>query len=260
MVIPIKRYQYEEGCGIEQKQSARDIAINYFLKEIKDGNLMSGDKILNERKLSDKLGISRVPLREAICTLSTLGILEAHQGDGTYVSENNTAIFSNIIKKYGVFHRSMADEVFEARCLFEADAAKLAAQNRTSQDLNRLKAALIQHENALPLYDDGEITAERMMEYDSEIHLGIAASAHNNFILQMIEAIRYVTLEQGFFAEQFTLNKLHFKESMVLHRKIVNAIESQDAEKAYQRMQEHIMQIQNALDLERIRRKENGNI
>lgn len=221
---------------------------------------MSGDKILNERKLSDKLGISRVPLREAICTLSTLGILEAHQGDGTYVSENNTGIFGNIIKKYGIFNRSMVDEVFEARCLFEADAAKLAAQNRTFQDLNRLKEALIQHENALPLYYDGEISAEHMMEYDNEIHLGIAASTHNNFILQIIEAIRHVTLEQGFFTEQFTLNKLHFKESMVLHGEIVNAIESQNAEKAYQKMQEHIMQIRSALDLERIRRRENENI
>lgn len=221
---------------------------------------MSGDKILNERKLSDKLGISRVPLREAICTLSTLGILEAHQGDGTYVSENNTGIFGNIIKKYGIFNRSMVDEVFEARCLFEADAARLAAQNRTSQDLNRLKEALMQHENALPLYYGGDISAERMMEYDNEIHLGIAASTHNNFILQIIEAIRHVTLEHGFFSEKFTLNKMHFKESMILHKEIVNAIESQNAEKAYQKMQEHIIQIRSALDLERIRRNENENI
>lgn len=54
---------------IEQKQSAREIAVNYLLEEIKNGSLIAGDKILNERKLSDKLGISRVPLREAICTL-----------------------------------------------------------------------------------------------------------------------------------------------------------------------------------------------
>lgn len=244
----------------EQKQSARDIAINYFLDEIKNGNLASGDKILNERKLSDKLGISRVPLREAICTLATLGILEAHQGDGTYVSENNAGIFGNIIKKYGIFNRSMVDEVFEARCLFEADAAKLAAQNRTLQDLKRLQEALTQHETALPLYYGGEISAERMMEYDNEIHLGIAASTHNNFILQIIEAIRHVTLEQGFFSEQFTVNRQHFKESMILHREIVNAIEKQNPERAYEKMQAHIIQIRSALDIERIRRTEHENI
>lgn len=36
------------------------------------------------------------------------------------------------------------------------------------------------------------------MEYDGAIHLGIAASAHNNFMLQIIEAIRHVTIEKDF--------------------------------------------------------------
>lgn len=244
----------------EQKQSAREIAIHYFLNEIKQGHLIAGDKILNERNLSDKLGISRVPLREAICTLSALGILEAHQGDGTYVSENHNELFGNIIKTYGIFNRSMVDEVFEARSLFEADAAQLAAQNRTLQDLEHLKEALAAHENALPLYYEGEISAGHMMALDSKIHLGIAASTHNNFILQIIEAIRHVTLEHAFFSEAFTRNTQHFKESMLFHREIVHAIESKNAELAYRSMQAHITQVRDALDLEKIRRTNNENI
>ena len=64
------------------------------------------------------------------------------------------------------------DEVFEARSLFEADAAKLAAQNRTSQDLEHLQEALSEHENALSLYSEGKISSENMMTYDHNIHLG----------------------------------------------------------------------------------------
>ena len=56
------------------------------------------------------------------------------------------------------------------------------------------------------------------MTYDHNIHLGIAASTHNNFILQIIEAIRHVTLEHEFFSEQFTRNKQHFKESVIINR------------------------------------------
>lgn len=238
---------------MEQKQSAREIAIQYFLQEIRSGNLKPGDKILNERKLSDHLGISRVPLREAICTLATLGILEAHQGNGTYVSKTNSEVFSNIIKKYGIFNRSMVDEVFEARILFEADAARLAAQNRTADDLERLHAALGNHENALTLYQKNKISSQSMMEYDSEIHLGIAASTHNNFILQIIEAIRHVTIEKDFFGEQYTIDKDHFTKSKILHREIVTAIEQQNMDMAYKKMQEHIVQIRSALDLDSIR-------
>lgn len=237
-----------------EKQSARETAIQYFLQEIRSGNLKSGDKILNERQLADLLGISRVPLREAICTLSTLGILEAHQGNGTYVSEKNAQIFSSVIKKYGVFDRSIVDEVFEARILFEADAARLAAQNRTSEDLKCLQEALVNHEKALVLYHKGEISAEVMMEYDGAIHLGIAASAHNNFMLQIIEAIRHVTIEKDFFAEQYTVDRQHFAESQKMHREIVTAIENQNMDMAYRKMQEHIIQIRAALDLDSIRR------
>ena len=255
MVIPKWLDQFEER-QMEEKQSAREIAIDYFLQGIRSGSLKAGDKILGERDLSDRLGISRVPLREAICTLSTLGILEAHQGNGTYVSQGRADIFSNIIKKYGIFDRAMVDEVFEARILFEADAARLAAQNRTGPDITFLQEALKKHENALPLYYEGKISADDMMEYDGEIHLGIAASAHNNFILQIIEAIRHVTLEQEFFSERYTLDREHFKESSILHREIVTAIENKDADTAYQKMQTHIREVRAALDIDSIRRKE----
>ena len=38
---------------MEEKQSARETAIQYFLQEIRSGNLKSGDKILNERQLAE---------------------------------------------------------------------------------------------------------------------------------------------------------------------------------------------------------------
>ena len=245
---------------MEEKKSAREIAINYFLDEIKYRNLKPGDKILNERKLSEKLGISRIPLREAISTLSTLGILEARQGDGTYVSVNSNGILGNIIRKYGIFNRSMIDEVFEARSLFESDAAMLAAKNRTTEDLKKLNEALTNHENALGLYLEEKISPKQMMEYDNKIHLSIALCAHNNFILQITEAIRYVTTEHGFFNGEFTIDKQHFRQSAILHREIAEAIEKQDVQRAYKKMQEHINQISCALDLDMIRKKESDEL
>lgn len=239
---------------MDLKQSARDLAIEYLLQEIKKGNLKAGDKLLNERKLSENLGISRVPLREAICTLSTLGILEAHQGDGTYVSDSYSEIFSNIIKKYGIFDRSMVDEVFEARSLFEADAARLAARNHTEDDLVKLEQALKKHENALTDYYEGNLKDKDMMELDTEIHLGIAASSHNNFILEIVKSIRYVTLQQDYFSEQYTLDHEHFKRSSIMHREIFNSIKEKNEDLAYKKMQEHINEIRLALDIESIRR------
>lgn len=239
-----------------KKQSARETASDYLITRIKTGDLKPGDKIMNERDLSQLLGISRVPLREAICALSAIGILEARQGDGTFVNAGGSDMLAHVIKAYGLFDRSLVDEVFEARTLFEADAAKLAASNRTNQDIDRLKTALEHHEHAIPLFYNGSLSVREMMDYDGEVHLGIAACSHNNFMVQIVEAIRHVTLEEGLFRENHTINKEHFKESMTIHRDIVEAVEQMNGDLAYQLMREHIIQVQSALDLDSIRRFE----
>lgn len=61
-----------------------------------------------------------------------------------------------------------------------------------------------------------------------------------------------MTIEKDFFAEQYTVDRQHFAESQKMHREIVTAIENQDM--AYRKMQEHIIQIRAALDLDSIRR------
>ena len=72
---------------------------------------------------------------------------------------------------------------FEARSLFEADAARLAARNHTEDDLSRTGIqALKKHENALTDYYEGKLKDKDMMELDTEIHLGIAASSHKTII------------------------------------------------------------------------------
>ena len=55
-----------------------------------------------------------------------------------------------------------------------------------------------------------------------------------------------MTIEKDFFAEQYTVDRQHFAESQKMHREIVTAI----------KMQEHIIQIRFALDLDSIRRTE----
>lgn len=90
------------------------------------------------------------------------------------------------------------------------------------------------------------------MERDAEIHLGIAASSHNNFFLQIIDTIRYISSSRHIFSEKYTLNLDHFKESAVYHRKIYEAIRKHDGNAAYQIMHDHIMQVRGALDIQKL--------
>lgn len=237
---------------LKTKQNTREMVMEYILTKIKNGELKSGDKLTNERELSEKLGVSRVPIREAICALSTIGILEARQGNGTYVSAYNPSVIGKMIQTYSLFNRSLIEEIFEARVILEADAARLAAMNRTEDDLQVMEAALQRHEETILLYYQKEVDVEVMMERDAEIHLGIAASSHNNFFLQIIDTIRYISSSRHIFSEKYTLNPDHFKESAVCHRKIYEAIRKQDGNAAYQMMHDHIMQVRGALDIQKL--------
>ena len=50
------------------------------------GELRPGDKLLSERELSDRLGVSRAAVREALSALDFLGVLESRQGEGTFIT------------------------------------------------------------------------------------------------------------------------------------------------------------------------------
>nr|WP_302597978.1 FCD domain-containing protein [uncultured Cellulosilyticum sp.] len=232
---------------MDTKMSSREIAVRYILDKIKQKEFKEGDKLTNERALSEELGISRVSLREAICTLGAMGILETRQGGGTYISGYKPQIIGKIIQTYGLFDRSLIEEVFEARSLIEADAARLAARNRTKEDLLHLEKALIHHEMTLVLYEQKKVDAKEMMKCDGEVHLGIAASSHNNFMVQMIESMRHVTETQDYFSEENTVNHNHFKESAIMHRKVFEAIERQEADEAYRLMAQHINEVRLAI-------------
>lgn len=240
--------------GIVKKQNSRDQIINYILSKIESGELKSGDKLINEREFSEQLGVSRVPLREAICALSTLGILEAKQGDGTFVSSYNPDLIGKVIRTYSLFDRSLIEEIFEARRILEADAAKLAAGNRTSEDLEKIQKVLQEHAEIVQRYTKNETEMKYVLEYDNYVHLGIAAAAHNNFFLQIINTIRYVGQSRHIFRSEYTINQHHFEESVGYHRNIFEAIRRQDGDAAYQAMSEHILHIQSSLDMENLKK------
>ncbi|WP_339287583.1 FadR/GntR family transcriptional regulator [Paenibacillus sp. FSL E2-0201] len=235
------------------RPNVREQVIEYILSEIERGELKAGDKLMNERSLSEKLGISRVPLREAICALSTLGILEARQGDGTFVSGYNPGAIGKVIRTYSLFDRSLIEEIFEARTVLEADAAQLAAANRTAADLEKIGEAIRRHEECIKLYIRNEAAIETVLKHDNDVHLGIAAAAHNNFFLQIIDTIRHVSQSRGIFSSEYTTNPRHFEESVAYHRNIFAAIQNQDGAAAYQAMRDHIQHIQESLDLDKLK-------
>ena len=62
---------------------------NQIRGAILDGTLKVGDKLPSEKELCQMFGVSRVPVREALCALELNGLVESNQGQGVYVRENS---------------------------------------------------------------------------------------------------------------------------------------------------------------------------
>ena len=63
-----------------------DRAITAIKQMVVDGELKPGDRLPPEKELSERIGVSRNSLREAVKALSVIRVLDVRQGDGTYVT------------------------------------------------------------------------------------------------------------------------------------------------------------------------------
>lgn len=101
-----------------------DQTSNSLIELIIQENLKTGDKLPNEYELSKKLDVGRSTLREAVRSLKARNNLEVRQGSGTYFSKNT---------------RELTEDLFTLCSILEPEVAILTAQNRTEEDLKKLK-------------------------------------------------------------------------------------------------------------------------
>ncbi len=100
---------------VSKIESLRDIATVSLRDAIISGTLKPGEH-LKERDLSDKMGISTTPIKEALRILSYEGLVETVPRKGTYVSE---------------LVNSSIEEVLLLRANLEGLSAFLAADDRS---------------------------------------------------------------------------------------------------------------------------------
>ncbi len=84
-IQPVLENMFREFRGSSRKVTMAQQIAAFFRERIRSGALVSGQKLLNEEKLAEQLGIGRSTLREAIKILLVEGLLVQKRGIGTYV-------------------------------------------------------------------------------------------------------------------------------------------------------------------------------
>ncbi|MBT9187809.1 MULTISPECIES: FadR/GntR family transcriptional regulator [Zobellia] len=150
---------------------------NAIISNIRDlinyKNLEPGDKLPAERVLSEKFGVSRSNVREAIQKLEFYGILNSKPQSGTFIAEIGQIAMNGMIDDILSLEDQDFKSLVETRILLELKTVKLAALRRTDEDLERLKSAF-------DAYKTKMIAGEDCLEEDLLFHLAIASASKNS--------------------------------------------------------------------------------
>ncbi|ARP83930.1 GntR family transcriptional regulator [Bordetella genomosp. 8] len=136
---------------------------------ILSGEFTPGDRLV-EGRLSDEMGVSRIPVREALRALAAEGLVTIEPRRGASVS---------------ILSDDMASDMIEVRATLEGLNAKLAAQRRDQGTVARLQAFL----------DEGNMAAradtlERFLALNSEFHEMLATIAGNVVLTDLMRSLR----------------------------------------------------------------------
>lgn len=149
-----------------------DNIIRQIRSLITSGQVKSGDRLPPERKLAEKLGVSRSHVRDAIRKLEFYGILKTYPQSGTFVAGIGITALEGLISDVLKLEKSDFRSLVETRVILETQAAKLAAKRRTKEDL-------VEIEKALQAYEEKVKNGQPAVEEDLMFHLKIAEASKN---------------------------------------------------------------------------------
>ena len=198
-----------------------EIALQAIRKLIEAGDYQPGDALPSQRDLAEQLGISRASLREALSSLSALGLVSVQPGKGVFVQAPSAPPAATFSWPYA-----------ELRYALEGFAAGLAALYLTGADIDALEANVEAMRQELRA---GRFDAAARLDY--AFHRRLLEASGNLAMLQVITASQDIFLES---------QKLPFirperaMETWQEHRKILRQLARGNQAGAQRAMQEHI--------------------
>jgi len=206
------------------KRAGREAATNKknrvyeILRERIVNNVLKPQEFLNEQALSEDLGVSKTPIREALQQLEHSRLVVIIPNKGCYVA--NISI-------------DRIREIFEIRTILECAAARLAASLPDRESF----AAISEDHSALDSHDSEQLRHRLLSGY--QIHTTIIEAVGNSFLTDYYRTILDNIVQiRVYFLNRFGSKRLH--ETIEEHKKILQAISDGDADGAERAMREHL--------------------
>ncbi|WP_435139897.1 GntR family transcriptional regulator [Pseudopelagicola sp. nBUS_19] len=223
--MPSNPQQSGTGTTNPNRGSDENFIVERIYKAVMEQRLAPNTK-LSEARLCETFGVGRMRVRRALLLLSSQGIIELQSNRGAYVACPD---------------KTEANDVFAARMLIEPPLVRQLAQS--SSDINL--SVLTDH---IRLEDAAREKNERteIIRLSGEFHTKLAEATSNKFIFRMMrELVTRTSLIVGLFGSSENASCPDDE-----HSKILQAIQSKNAELAEQLLISHLNHIQGGLEME----------
>jgi GntR family transcriptional regulator, transcriptional repressor for pyruvate dehydrogenase complex len=201
---------------------------------IASGELKPGDKLPSEAGLTQRFGVSRTVIREAIASLRADGLVEARHGVGVFVL-NSQAVGGLSLQPFEKERISSVIEMLELRAAVETEAAGLAALRRSPAQ----EEVIFERYDALgKLIAAGQPTTAA----DFALHLAIADASNNPRFREFLEVMGRDVIPRTVFeaGSGERAAAAYLKQIQDEHKRIVEAISAHDEEGAREAMRLHL--------------------
>jgi DNA-binding FadR family transcriptional regulator len=218
-------------------QSLKESCVNRLEELILSGELQIGEQLPSERDFAARIGVSRPVLHEALVDLDAKGLVRIVPRRGVFVNDYRHSGSMAILSSLLTYHNGRLDPAFiqsliDMRLVVEIEAARLAAQNRTEEQLVEFRALLMDEQKAA----SGD--PQSLIDLDFSFHLSVAIASGNLVSPLIINSFKgvYTSLTGEFFRKYYgtpvvaTVHQFHLQ--------IVDAIERKDVESAVNAMSE----------------------
>jgi DNA-binding GntR family transcriptional regulator len=212
------------AAGVENR-TLRERVYDTLREDILSGRLRPGAE-LSEVALSDRLGVSRAPIREALSRLRAAGLVTMRPRRGAHVS---------------VLTRQEFVDAYQVREALESLAARLTAGHLHDGDLDELEAL---HQEMRAAVED--VAVDRFFELNRRFHAALVALSGNGRLV----AVHGELLEQmGRYTAPSLSLRGNLDRSLVEHEQILDALRSRDGDAAAVAVRRHIQVPQASAEL-----------
>ena len=187
--------------------------LNKLMDWIMDGKLKMGEK-LNTEELARQLGVSRMPIREALKSLEKMGLAES---------------IPYVVVKLVSLEQEDVLQIYLMRQLLEPLAAGEACKKITEEQIHELEEI---HKEYIPIVEADEIDAKKLYLQNRKFHFAIYSISEMDRVCAMIESL-WDTLSffKLIYGRDVIKNTNGAKNMIAEHQGYIDTLKDRDAER-----------------------------